>query len=115
VLTAALAGYGGWVLSQRITDQSVTVRDIDAKYAATTKDLTAKLAVTQDTLTQAQAQIARQQDLIVKQQDQLNRLIATTNENTKAITAEKQARAQETTVLRGRVRDLEKNEPAPTR
>ena len=111
VIGTALAGYGGYVLSQRIHDQSVTVSDLDSRYAAANKDLTAKLAVTQDTLTQAQAQISRQNDLIVKQQDDLNRLIAASNDLTKALAAEKSTRAQENSSLRARVRDLEYEKP----
>ncbi len=85
----------------------MTVSDLDARYAAANKDLTSKLSATQDTLTAAQAQIARQQDLIVQQQQDLNRLIAATNDNTAAVKAERAARAQETAALRARVRDLE--------
>jgi hypothetical protein len=110
VLGAALAGYGTKVIFDRLHDQSQTVSDLDARYATANKDLNAKLATTQDTLTQAQAQIARQQDLILKQQEELNRLIAATNDNANALKAEKQARTQETAALRGRVRDLE-NKP----
>ena len=107
VVGAALAGYGAYVVSVQLHQQSVTVSDLDARYAAANKDLNAKLAATQDTLGQAQAQIARQQDLIVKQQEELNRLIAATNDNASALKVEKQARTQETAALRARVRDLE--------
>jgi hypothetical protein len=107
VVSAGLAAYGADVIFKQIHDQSVTVSDLDARYAAATKDLNAKLAATQDTLSQAQAQIGRQQDLILKQQEELNRLIAATSDNASALKAEKQARAQETASLRERVRDLE--------
>jgi len=107
VLSAGLAIYGADVIFKQLHDQSVTVSDLDQRYAASTKDLNTKLATTQDTLTQAQAQIARQQDLILRQQEELNRLIAATNDNVNALKAEKQARAQETASLRGRVKDLE--------
>ena len=107
VISAALAGYGADVIFTRLHDQSVTVSDLKERYDAANKDLSAKLAATQDTLGQAQAQIARQQDLIVKQQEDLNRLIAATNDNASALKAERQARAQETASLRTRVRDLE--------
>ena len=114
VMAAALAGYGGYVLSQRISDQSVTVSQLDSKYSAANKDLQAKLATTQEALTQAQAQITRQGDLINKQQDKMNQLITALNDNTKAVTAEKQARTQENNGLRVRVRDLENQKPAAT-
>ena len=107
VVSAGLAAYGADVIFKQIHDQSVTVSDLDARYAVATKDLNAKLAATQDALTQAQAQITRQQDLIVKQQEELNRLIAETNDNAGALKAEKQARAQDIAGLRERVRDLE--------
>jgi septal ring factor EnvC (AmiA/AmiB activator) len=107
VISAGLALYGADVIFKQIHDQSVTVSDLDQRYAAANKDLNAKLAATQDTLGQAQAQIARQQDLIVKQQEDLNRLIAATNDNASALKAERQARAQETASLRAQVRDME--------
>jgi hypothetical protein len=107
VISAGLAAYGADVIFKQLHDQSVTVSDLDARYAAANKDLNAKLATTQDTLGQAQAQIARQQDLILKQQEELNRLIAATSDNESAIRQEKQARAQEAASLRERVRDLE--------
>jgi hypothetical protein len=107
VISAGLAAYGADVIFKQIHDQSVTVSDLDARYAAATKDLNAKLATTQDTLSQADAQIARQQDLILKQQEELNRLIAATSDNASALKTEKQARVQEAASLRERVRDLE--------
>ena len=107
VISAALACYGGFVLSQRITDQSITVSDLDGRYAAANKDLTAKLAAAQDAISQTQAQIARQQDVIVKQQEELSRLITSSNDIANLLKTEKQARAQETASLRARVRDLE--------
>ncbi|MCE0523560.1 MAG: hypothetical protein LV480_11690 [Methylacidiphilales bacterium] len=107
VLGVALAGYGANVIFKQIHDQSVTVTDLDQRYSAENKDLNAKLATTQDTLSQAQAQIARQQDLILKQQEELNRLIAATSDNASAIKAEKQARAQEGANLRAEIRDLQ--------
>jgi hypothetical protein len=106
VISAGLALYGADVIFKQIHDQSVTVSDLDQRYAAANKDLNAKLAATQDILIQAQAQIARQQSVIVNQQEELNRLIAATNDNLNAIKAEKQARAQETASLRAQVRDL---------
>ncbi len=110
VISAGLAGYGTKVIFDRLHDQSMTVSDLDARYAAATKDLNAKLATSQDTLSQAQAQITRQQALIVSQQEELNRLIAATNDNVNALKLEKQARTQETSALRARVKDLENRE-----
>ena len=107
VISAGLAAYGADVIFKQLHDQSMTVSDLDARYTAENKDLNAKLATTQDTLSQAQAQITRQQDLILKQQEELNRLIAATNDNTSAIRQEKQTRSEEAASLRERVRDLE--------
>ena len=107
VISAALAGYGTKVIFDRLHDQSATVSDLDQRYAKVTTDLSARLTATQDTLNQAQAQITRQQDLIVKQQEEINRIIAATNDNATAFKAEKQARSQETAALRARVKDLE--------
>jgi hypothetical protein len=113
VVGAGLAGYGAYVLSERISDQSVTVDDINQRYATATKVLNTKLATTQDTLTSAQAQITRQQDVILRQQEQLNRLIAATNDNASSLRGEKQARTQETAILRARLRDLEYRPTSP--
>jgi hypothetical protein len=113
VISAGLAGYGSYVIFQRLHDQGQTVSDLDARYAAANKDLNAKLAATQDTLGQAQAQIGRQQDLIVKQQEQINRLISATSDNESALRQEKQSRSQETASLRARVRDLEDKTATP--
>ncbi len=118
VVGGGLAVYGADIIFQKLHDQSATVSELDQHYAKVTSDLNTKLAATQDTLTQAQAQIGRQQDLIVKQQEELNRLIEATNDNAVALKGEKQARlqeiqarTQETANLRARVRDLE-NRPA---
>jgi hypothetical protein len=107
VLSAGLAAYGADIIFKQLHDQSATVSDLDARYTKITGDLNTKLSATQDTLTQAQAQIARQQDLIVKQQEELNRLIAASSDNDSAIKAEHQARAQDTSNLRARVKELE--------
>jgi len=107
VVSAGLAAYGADVIFKQLHDQSMTVSDLDQKYAKATSDLNAKLATTQDTLAQAQTQIGRQQDLILKQQEEINRLIAATNDNTGAVRQERETRAEETANLRAQVRDLE--------
>ncbi len=107
VICAGLAAYGADVIFAKLHDESTTVSDLDQRYAAENKVLTTNLATIQESLIQAQAQITRQQDLIVRQQEELNRLIAATNDNLNALKAEKQARNQETASLRERVRDLE--------
>jgi Flp pilus assembly protein TadB len=114
VIGAALAGYGVYTLSRQINEESVTVSDLDQRYAKANTDLATKLAQTQDSLNAAQGQITRQQDLIVKQQDAINRLITSVNDTTNAVKAEKLSRAQETAALRSRVRELESKEAAAT-
>jgi len=111
VVGAALAGYGAYVLSKQIDQQSVTVHDLDVHYAQANLDLSAKLASTLDTLTQAQAQIAREQDLIVKQQETINKLLNATEANEAALRTERSTRAEETASLRARLRDLEYKGP----
>jgi len=110
VISAGLAVYGADIIFKQLHDQSATVSDLDSHYTKVTNDLATKLSATQDTLTAAQAQIARQQDLIVKQQEELNRLIAAASDNDAAIKAERQARAQDAASLRARVKQLEVKE-----
>jgi hypothetical protein len=111
VIGASLAGYGLYVLSKQLNQQSVTMNDFDKRYTADTRDLNTKLANTLDTLTQAQAQIGRQQELIVKQQETINKLLSATEDNATAIRTEKAARAQETANIRTRLKDLEYTGP----
>jgi hypothetical protein len=107
VISAGLAIYGADVIFKQLHDQSVTVSGVDQKYEVATKDLTAQLASTQEALTLSQAEVARQKDLILKQEEELNKLIAAVNDNSTAIRAEKSARVQETANLRARLRDVE--------
>jgi len=107
VISAGLAIYGADVIFKQLHDQSVTVNDLDKKNSDANQLLTAKLSATEVTLAAAQAQIARQQDLIVQQQQDINKLIAATNDNTSAARTERATRAQETASLRERVRELE--------
>jgi hypothetical protein len=107
VIGAGLATYGANVIFERIHDQSVTVNDLDQKYAAANQELLSKLSTTQQALVEAQAQANRQQDLIVKQQDAINRLIAASTDDASALKQEKATRSQETAALRARVRDIE--------
>jgi hypothetical protein len=112
VAGAALAGYGGKVIFDKLHDQSATLSDLDNKYSIANKDLTVRLGAVQDSLTQAQASINRQQDVINKQQEDINRLLNQITDNVTATKAETRTRAQETAVLRARIRDLEaKNNP----
>ena len=107
VIGALLAGYGTYVLSKQIEGQNVTIGGLQSHFEAENKDLTVKLASTIDALSQSQAQISRQQQLIVAQQDTINKLISTTNDNSSVIRQERQVRAQETAAIRARLKDLE--------
>jgi hypothetical protein len=115
VLTASLAGYGTYALSKQIHKQSLTIDDLNTRYNAETDALTAKIATANDNVTQVQAQSqaqeARLQDLIVKQQDSINKLIAADNAATSALHTERQTRAEETASLRARLRNLEYKGP----
>ena len=114
VIGGGLAIYGSVIIFGKLHDQSATLSDLDAKYALKVSALNTQITSTQDNLAQAQAQIARQQDLINRQQEDLNRLLAAITDNSNALKAEKQARAQETAALRARVRDLESLESRTT-
>jgi hypothetical protein len=114
VISAALAIYGGYTLSRQIHQQSVTVSDLDARYAAENKTLNAALGATDDALAEAQAQLHRQEDMITRQQDTINKLVVTNDEIVNALKAERLTRASETANLRARVRSLE-DETTPAR
>ncbi len=111
VLFAALAGYGAYVVSVQLHQQSVTVSDLDKHYASEVKDLNVKLATVNDTLALAQTEIAHEQDLILKQQETITKLTATIQDNATAIRQEKAARAEETSNIRARLRNLEYQAP----
>jgi hypothetical protein len=111
VIGASLAGYGLDVLSKQIAQQSVTVSDLDARITAENKDLNAKLLTTQDSLTQALAQIGREQDLISKQQDAINKLMNANNDLTSALEQERDTRSDQITSIRARLRNLEYQGP----
>jgi hypothetical protein len=114
IIGAGLAIYGGYVLSQQIHQQSVTMSDLDARYAAENKSLTDALGTTNDSLSQAQGQIRRQEEMIARQQDTINKLVITNDEIVAALKQERLTRASETTNLRARVRALE-DETTPAR
>ena len=111
VAGAALAGYGTYVLSEQIRQQSVTVNDLDKKYAGQVADLNAKLDATNAALTQSQAEITKQADLITKQQDALTKLTTATQTLADALRQERRARTDETASLRTRVKNLEYHGP----
>jgi hypothetical protein len=111
LLGAGLATYGAVIIFDKLHDQSTSLADLDARYAAKVDGLNKQIASTQDTLTQAQAQIGRQQDLLGKQEEEINQLRtainAASSASAEAIRAEAKTRAQEDAAMRARVRDLE--------
>jgi hypothetical protein len=107
VIGSSLAGYGIYALSKQIKQQSLTIGDLDRKYASENQKLDGRLQATLDNLTQAQAQIGRQQALILQEQEAINRLSAANDVNAAALRQERAARADEEADLRARIRDLE--------
>ena len=107
VLGSSLAGYGIYALSKQIKKQSLTIDEVDKRYAAENQKLDARLQATLDTLTQAQAQIGRQQALILQEQEAINKLAAANEATASALRQERAARADEESTLRARIRDLE--------
>lgn len=107
VLGSSLAGYGIYALSKQLQKQSLTIGELDRHYAAQNQALTEQLKSTMDTLAQAQAQIGRQQELILRQQEAINKLLTASDATAASLRQERLIRADETSALRGRVRDLE--------
>jgi hypothetical protein len=116
VVGAGLAGYGTYALSKQIKAQSLTIDELDKHYASETLSLAAQIKTNADAFaqfqTQTQAQLAREQELIVQQQETINKLIAADTAATAALRQERQARADETSALRARVRSLENRQEA---
>jgi hypothetical protein len=108
---ACLATYGMYVITKQLNQQSVTMSDFDQRYSSDYKDINSRLVITMDNLTQAQAQLAKQQDIIVKQQDVITKLLAAADDNAAALKQERATRAQETANIRSRLKDLEYTGP----
>jgi hypothetical protein len=111
VVGALLSGYGAYVLSKQIQQQSVTVGDLDKRLSDQNRALSDQLKSTMTTLSDAQAQIGREQELILKQQETINKLISAAQDNANAIKTERATRADETLSIRERLRDLEYRGP----
>jgi hypothetical protein len=110
VLSACLAGYGTYTLSRQIHHQSVTMNDLDVRYAAENKALTTSLASTDANLALTQTQLRREQDIILRQQDTINKLVSANDATVSALRQERSTRAGEEASLRARVHVLE-NQP----
>jgi hypothetical protein len=106
-LGTILAGYGAYVITRQIHKQSMTLNDLDSRYTSENHALSVQLQATNDSLARSLAQIARQQELLTREQDSLNKLADAAQANTAAWRQERQSRAGETASLRARIRDLE--------
>ena len=111
VIGASLATYGTVIIFDRLHDHATSISSIDDKYAQKDAELTKAIVTMQDTLSQSNATIAQQRDLLNKQEEEINQLHAAINAaNTAtadAIHAEARARANEAAALKARIRDLE--------
>jgi hypothetical protein len=117
VIGTALAAYGAHDVYRQLHSQSVTVSDLDARYAAANQQLNDQLKVTEQSVIQLQGQLAHSEELALRQQDALAKLQAALEAETAALreeratrAAETSIRASETSALRTRIRNLEKNE-----
>ena len=111
LLGFSLAGYGTYILSKQIHQQSATMADLDSRYTEQNRSLSVQLKSTNDTvsdaLAQARAQVQRQQEVIARQQESINKLTQDDAANASALRLERQARASENSSLRVRIRNLE--------
>ncbi len=111
VFAIVLAAYGGYTITRQIHQQSVTLTDLDSRYNAENKALTDQLKASNDSLTEAlsqtQAQLVRQQGLLARQEEMINKLSAEDDANAALLRQERIARAAETATLRARMRSLE--------
>lgn len=117
VIGAALAAYGAHDVYRQLHSQSVTVSDLDSRYAAANEQLNEQLKITEQSVIQLQGQLAHSQELALKQQDALTKLQAALDAETASLREERATRSAETSIresetaaLRARVRTLEKNE-----
>ncbi len=111
VISAGLSGYGAKVIFDRLHDQSVTVSDLDQRLSAQNQALSNQLQTTMSNLAVAQGNISREQELILKQQETINKLISAAEDNAAAVRTERATRAEETSNIRARLRDLEYRGP----
>ena len=108
---AGLATYGSVIIFDKLHDQSTNISSLDDKYGQKVADLNKELITQGDALNQSNATVARQQDLLAKQEEEISQLraaiAAASSASGDAIHAEARARAQENATLRARLRDLE--------
>jgi hypothetical protein len=118
ILGGLLSGYGAYVLTKQVHQQSVTLTDLDNRYSIKNQALEAQIVSDNDalnqSLTQAKAQIGRQQELILRQQESINKLstagdkLASDDDAVQSMLRQERAtRAAETANLRARVHLIE--------
>jgi hypothetical protein len=114
---AGLAAYGAHVIFKQLHAQSMTVSDLDTRYAAANEQLNAQLKATAQTVLEMQAQVNRDETLALKQQDAIVKLQSSLTAETDALRQERIARATETSIrisetaaLRTRLREIEAHE-----
>jgi uncharacterized coiled-coil protein SlyX len=111
VIGASLATYGTVIIFDRLHDHATSISSLDDKYAQKDAELTKAIVTMQDSLSQSNATIAQQRDLLNKQEEEINQLHAAINSASSAtadaIHAEARARANEAAALKARIRDLE--------
>jgi hypothetical protein len=84
VIAGALATYGSVVIFDKLHDQSTSISSLDDKYTQKDAELTKAIVTTQETLSQANATIAQQRDLLNKQEEEISQLHAAINTASRA-------------------------------
>jgi hypothetical protein len=107
VIATSLAGYGAYVISQQLHQQSVTVAQLDDRFASENQVLTNQLKTTMDTVALEQSDLLKQQELILQQQNTINKLMAANDAAMSAIRDERSDRADEEAGLRARINRLQ--------
>jgi hypothetical protein len=114
---AGLAAYGAHVIFKQLHAQSMTVSDLDSRYATANEQLNAQLKSTAQAVLELQAQVNRDETLALKQQDAIVKLQSSLTAESDTLRQERVARATETSIrisetaaLRTRLREIEARE-----
>ena len=93
VLSACLAGYGGYTLSRQIHAQSVTVSDLDARYAAQNRRSRRRSPRRTTTCRRRRRSFAAIRKILLRQQDTINKLVSANDATVAALRQERSTRA----------------------
>jgi hypothetical protein len=121
LIGGGLAFYGLYVLKEQVSGQAVTISDLQRKFDAKTTELQNRLLSTQETLNQALAQMNRENEVIVQQGEQINKLIkvgedqaaalasvnSSLNTTAAALARERSGRVYSTEEIKEKMRHLE--------